>query len=115
MTEAERATLIGRTLQEHKSLKQHLGCLATKADHMAQAVAEGLRLITGETTGHADGGSLIVSKTANSMMVASCDWPSVEAIGELVAERAATEKRLAEVEECLRKMGMGEYVRGGDQ
>ena len=110
MTDSERDALIGRALQEHKCLKQHLGCLATKADHMTQAVAEGLRLITGETTGHADGGSLIVAKTANSMMVASCDWPSAEAIGELVAERAATEKRLAEVAECLRKMGMGDYA-----
>ncbi len=115
MTDTERHALIGRAIEEHKTLKHTLACLATKADQMQQAVADGLRLIKGETTGHADGGSLIVAKTAHSMMVATCDWPSVEAIGELVAERAATEKRLAEVAGCLRKRGMGDYAVGDNR
>ena len=111
MTDAEREALIGRALQEHKRLRQHLGCLAAKADQMQQAVTEGLRLIKGETTGHADGGGLVVAKSLGSMMVAACDWPSIEAIGELAKDRDETEKRLAEVENQLRKMGMGDYLR----
>ena len=111
ITDAERDALIGRAVQEHKRLKQHLGCLAAKADQMQQAVKEGLRLIKGETTGHAEGGGLVVAKTSGSMMVAACDWPSVEAIGALAADRDATEKRLAEVEGQLRDMGMGDYIR----
>ena len=110
MTEAERDALIGRALQEHKRLKQHLGCLAAKADQMSQAVADGLRLIKGETTGHVKDGNLVVAKTPHSMTVASCDWPSVEAIGEIADDRAATEKRLTEVEGQLRNMGMGGYA-----
>ena len=110
MTDAERDALIGRALQEHKRLKQHLGCLAAKADQMSQTVADGLRLIKGETTGHVKDGNLVVAKTLHSMMVASCDWPSVEAIGELAAERDATEKRLAEVTGQLRDMGMSDYA-----
>ncbi len=112
MTDAERAALIGHTIQEHKRLKQHLGCLSAKADQMKQAVAEGLRLITGETTGHVEGDTLVVAKTAHSMMVARCDWPTVEVIGDLASDRAATEKRLTEVEGQLRDMGLGDYTAG---
>lgn len=110
MTDAERDALIGRAVQEHKTLRQTLACLEAKSDQMQQAVAEGLRLIKGETTGHAKGGELILATTANSMMVAVCDWPSVEAIGELATERDATEKRLVEVASQLRRMGMGDYA-----
>ena len=42
MTEAERNALIGRTVQEQRRLKQHLGCLSVRADHMQHAVAQGL-------------------------------------------------------------------------
>ena len=110
MTDAERDALIGRALQEHKRLKQHLGCLVAKADQMSQNVADGLRLIKGETTGHVKDGNLIVAKTPHSMAVASCNWPPIKTIGELAADRAATEKRLAEVTGQLRDMGMGDYA-----
>ena len=110
MTDAERNALIGRAVQEHKRLKQHLGCLAAKADQMSQAVADGLRLLKGETTGHFKDGNLIIAKIPHSMTVANCNWPSVEAIGEIAGDRAATEKRLAEVEGQLRDMGMGDYA-----
>ena len=110
MTEAERDALIGRAVQEHRRLKQHLGCLSVKADQMQQAVAQGLRLIKGETTGHATGGTLHVAEKPHSMMVKGCEWPSVEAIGELAADREATEKRLNEITAQLRDMGIGDYA-----
>ncbi|MYH37979.1 MAG: hypothetical protein F4160_14415 [Rhodospirillaceae bacterium] len=110
MTEAERDALIGRAVQEHKRLKQHLGCLKAKADQMQQAVKEGLRLLKAETTGHVKDGQMFVAKTSGSMMMAACDWPSAEAIGELVADREATEKRLDEITTQLRDMGMGDYA-----
>ena len=110
MTDGEKDALIGRAVQEHKRLKRHLGCLAAKADQMQQAVKEGLRLISGETTGHAESGQLIIARTSGGMIVAACDWPSVEAIGELAADRDATEKRLVEVTAQLRNMGVGEYA-----
>lgn len=111
MTDAERDALIGRAVQEHKRLKQHLGCLEAKADQMQQAVSEGLRLINGETTGQADEGRLVVAKTKGGVIVAQCDWPTVEEISELAADRAATEKRLSKVEGQLRKMGLEDYAR----
>ena len=110
MTEAERDALIGRAVQEHKRLKQHLGCLSVKADQMQEAVAHGLRLIKGETTGHATGGALHVAVKPHSLMMKGCEWPSVEAIGELAADREATEKRLNEIAAQLRDMGIGDYA-----
>ena len=110
MTEAERDALIGRAVQEHKTLKQTLACLAAKADQMQQSVAQGLRLLRGETTGHMKDGTLYVAETPHSMMVKACDWPLAEEIGELAAERLATEKRLLEVQGQLRDMGMGDYA-----
>ena len=110
MTEDERAALIGRTVQEHKRLKQNLGYLAAKADQMSQAVNEGLRLIKGENTGHAKDGALFVADHPHSQMMKACDWPSVDAIGGLAADREATEKRLLEITDQLRKMGVGEYA-----
>ena len=44
------------------------------------------------------------------MMVKACNWPSVEAIAALVEDRKNTEKRLTEVTEQLRAMGMGHYA-----
>lgn len=110
MTDGERDALIGRALQEHKQLKQHLGCLKAKADQMQQAVKNGLRLVMGETTGHAKDGSLFVSDQPHSMRVRGCDWPSVEAIVELVEDPKAAENRLTEVRTQLREMGMGDYA-----
>ena len=110
MTDEERGTLIGNAMLEHKRLKLHLGCLEAKADQMEQAVAEGLRLIKGETTGHVRDGQMTVATESGSMRVGGCDWPSVEAIGELVADRKATEERLGEVTAQLRNMGMGDYA-----
>ena len=110
MTETERDALIGQTLREHKRLKQTLACLSTKADRMQQHVVQALRLIKGETTGHAKGVELYIAERAHSMAVKSCDWPTVEAIGELAAERAEAEKRLGEIETRLRDMGMGDYA-----
>ena len=52
MTDAKRDTLIGQSMQEHRRLRRHLGCLAAKADLMHQVVKDDLRLIKGETTGH---------------------------------------------------------------
>lgn len=45
---------------------------------MQRAVAEVLRLITGETTGHAKDAALLVAESPHSMMVKGCDWPSIE-------------------------------------
>ena len=78
---------------------------------MQQAVAQGLRLIKGETTGHAKDGELCIAERAHSMAVTSCDWPTVEAIGDLAAERYEAEKRLSEIGARLRDMGMGDYAR----
>ncbi len=111
MTDNERAALIGNAVQEHKALKQTLACLAVKADQMQQAVTDGLRLIAGETTGHIKDGQMTVATKPHSMQVKGCDWPTVEAIGELASEREAAEKRLTEVAAQLRNMGMGDYVR----
>ena len=111
MIDTERDAMIGRTVQEHKALKQTLASLSAKADQMQQAVVQGLRLIKGETTGHAKDGALFIAEDPNSMRVSGCDWPSVEAIGELVTERSATEKRLDEITSQLRELGMGNYAR----
>ncbi len=112
MTEAERAALIGNALQEHKDTRQKLGCLNAKADRLMQNVTLGTRLIKGETTGHLKDGGLFVAESSHSMMVKECVWPSREEIGALVEDRTATEKRLVELEEQLRSMGMGDYVKG---
>ena len=110
MTEAERDALIARAVQEHRRLKQHLGCLSVKADQMQQAVAQELHLIKGETTGHATGGALRVAEQQHSMMVKGCEWPSVEAIGELAADWEETKRRLNEITAQLRDMGIGDYA-----
>ena len=110
MGDDERNALIGETLQEHKRLKQRLACLATKADRMQKAVAQGLLLISGKTTGHEKDGQLFVANKAHSMMMMAYDWPSVKKIGELVADRDEAERRLAEVEGRLRDMGLGDYT-----
>ena len=67
MTDDERNALIGRTVHEHKRLKQHMDDLDRKADHMQQAVKEGLRLISGETSGHAEGSTLYVAQQPGSI------------------------------------------------
>ena len=109
MTDAKRDTLIGQSMQEHKRLKQHLGCLAAKADLMHQVVKDGLRLIKGEATGHMKDRQQFVATRPHDMMVEACNWPSVEAIAALVEDRKNTEKRLTKVTEQLRAMGMGDY------
>ena len=111
MTDDERNVLIGRAMQEHKQLRQKLGCLAAKADGMLQAVADGVRLLKGDTTGHFKDGALYVAERSHSMAVKECAWPSREDIGAVIADRAETEERLAEVTKQLRDMGMGEYVK----
>ena len=111
MTDEDQHALIGRTIQEHKDLKRTLACLKAKADQMERAVEMGHRLISGKTTGHVKDGAMMVADKSHSMAVAACDWPSVEAIGELVADRDATEKRLEEVTKRLRDMGLGDYVK----
>ena len=45
------------------------------------------------------------------MMVKACDWPSLKKIGDLVADRTETEKRLCEIDIRLREMGMGDCTR----
>lgn len=110
MTDEERDALIGRAVQEHKRLKQYLCCLAREPVQMQQAVKDGLRLIYGETTGHVKDGNMVVANTPHNMMVKACEWPSVEAIGELAADRDETEKRLADITAQLRQMRMGDYA-----
>ena len=110
MTEQESDALIGRAIQDHKRLKLKLACLATKADQMEKAVRQGLRLIKGETTGHMKDGSLTVADSPHSMRVSGCDWPTVEAIGDLVSDREETEKRLKEITERLRGAGLADYA-----
>ena len=108
MTESERDALIGQTCRERQALKRARGCLAAKADRMRTAVAQGVRLLTGEATGHFTNGVLHVAVPKHGVTVGACDWPSAEEIGDLLAERDATEKRLAEVERQLRDMGIGD-------
>lgn len=111
MTDEERDALIGRAVQEHKRLKQTLACLKTKAGQMQKAVADGLLLLKGDTTGQIKDGELYVAESPHSMRVKGCDWPSKEEIGALVTERIEAEKQLADVEQRLRDMGMGDYAR----
>lgn len=111
MTDEDQHALIGRTIQEHKDLKRRLACLKAKSDQMKQAAENGLRLIEGETTGHVKDGSMFVATAKHHHSTAACDWPSVEAIGELVADREETESRLDEVTKRLRDMGLGDYVK----
>ena len=106
MTDAERDALIGRAVQERQRLKQGVGCLARKADQMQQAIAEGLRLLTGETAVHMKDGALYFAASPHSMMVRGCDWPSASEIGELAIERLETKRRLTEVESQLRNIGI---------
>ncbi len=51
MTDKDREALIGGAVQQHKALRQHLGCLSAQADRMKTAVSAGLEVISGEKPG----------------------------------------------------------------
>ena len=76
---------------------------------MRQAVAQGLLLIGGKTTGHVKDGRPLVSDKAHGMTVKACHRPSLNKIGDPVADR--TGKRFCEIEIRLRETGMGGYTR----
>ena len=112
MTDEEQRVLIGETLESHKALRCRLACLDAKADAMADSLRTVAKVLRGKLAATFDDGKLFVSDHPPlNLKKTAVDWPTAEAIADLMAQRAKAQKSLKRIAGKLREMGYGDYVK----
>lgn len=113
MSDDDKRQIIGRTLDEHKGAKETLAHLRCRVRQILKDVADVQSLLTEKDEGRYDveKGQFVVHRTPGSLVVREATWPSLESIGELLNEINSTKAEISIVEQRLREMGFGDYIK----